>query len=160
MSRARRSLLIDFDPEIEKTLRQLRKASRIENMAQQPNQQQNNQADPPPEDNRVRSLHDYAMPTTNGAGPSIVRPAITNNFEIKPGIIQMIQHSVQFGGHPHEDPNEHIQNFLEICDTFCYNNVTDDTVRLRLFPFSLKEKAKCWLFSLPTGSITTWDEMS
>ena len=72
----------------------------------------------------------------------------------------MIQHSVQFRGHPQEDPNDHIQNFLEICDTFCYNGVTDDAVRLRLFPFSLKEKAKSWLCSLPPGSITTWDQMS
>ena len=103
----------------------------------------------------ARSLHDYAMPTAIGARPSIRRPKINNNFEIKPGIIQMIQHLVQFGGHPQEDPNDHIQNFLEICDTFCYNGVTDDAVRLRLFPFSLKEKAKFWLSSLPPGSITT-----
>ena len=103
---------------------------------------QQNQQQHPREDEIGRSLHDYAMPLTAGAGPSIRRPAVTNSFEINPGIIQMIPHSVQFGGHPQEDPNDHIQNFLEICDTFCYNGVTDDAVRLKLFPFSLKEKAK------------------
>ena len=115
MSRTRRSLLANFDPEIEKTLRQLRKANRTENMAHK----QQNQQQQPREDEIGRSLHDYAMPTTAGAGLSIRRPAINNNFEIKSGIIQMIQHSVQFGGHPQEHPNDHIQNFLEICDTFC-----------------------------------------
>ncbi|XP_063942932.1 uncharacterized protein LOC135150521 [Daucus carota subsp. sativus] len=33
----------------------------------------------------------------------------------------------------------------EICDTFKFNDVSDEAVKLRLFPFSLKDKAKgCW----------------
>ena len=35
--------------------------------------------------------------------------------------------------------------------------MTDDAIRLRLFPFSLNNKAKAWLISLPPGTITTWD---
>ncbi|WRX28177.1 Retrotransposon gag domain - like 10 [Theobroma cacao] len=51
-------------------------------------------------------------------------------------------------------------NFLKICDTFKYNGVTDDAIRLRLFPFSLRDKAKSWLNSLPNGSITTWEDLA
>lgn len=40
------------------------------------------------------------------------------------------------------DPNIHIANILEIYDTFKHNGVTDDVIHLRLFPFSLKDKAK------------------
>ncbi|KAL5580713.1 hypothetical protein UlMin_013155 [Ulmus minor] len=69
----------------------------------------------------------------------------------------MIQNSVQFGGLANDDPNLHIANFLEICDTFKHNGVTNDAIRLRLFSFSLNNKAKAWLTSLPPGTITTWD---
>ena len=84
-------------------------------------------------------------------------PIQANNFEIKLAFIQMIQSLVQFGGLANDDPNLDIANFLEICDTFKHNGVIDDAIRLRLFPFSLNNKAKAWLISLPPGTITTWD---
>jgi hypothetical protein len=34
-----------------------------------------------------------------------------------------------------------------------------NTIRLKLFPFSLKDKAKTWLQNLRPGSIRAWDEM-
>ncbi|XP_020271670.1 uncharacterized protein LOC109846842 [Asparagus officinalis] len=40
------------------------------------------------------------------------------------------------------------------------NGVSDDAIKLRLFPFSLRDKARPWLQSLPPGSITTWDQLS
>ena len=57
----------------------------------------------------------------------------------------MIQSSVQFYGLANEDPNAHITNFLEIYDAFKYNGVSDDAIRVRLFPFTLKDRAKAWL---------------
>ena len=76
----------------------------------------------------------YAVPLLKGIDPNIRRPTIqANNFEIKPTIIQMIQNTIQFCGLPNEDPNAHIVNFLEICDTFKHNGVTNDAIRFRLF---------------------------
>ena len=103
-----------------------------------------------------RALKDYSIPNV---GISSVRrlPIQVNNFEIKPAFIQMIQSSVQFGGFVNDNPNLHIANILEIYDTFKHNGVTDDAIRLQLFPFSLQNKVKAWLISLPPETITTWD---
>ena len=53
-----------------------------------------------------------------------------------------------------------LQFFFKICDTFKQNGVSDNAIRLRLFPFSLRDKAKEWLNSLPVGTITTWDGLA
>ncbi|CAA7047670.1 unnamed protein product [Microthlaspi erraticum] len=59
----------------------------------------------------------------------IVPPPVQNhNFEIKLGMINLI------------------------------NGVSEDAIKLRLFPMSLADKAHQWEKSLPHGTITTWDE--
>jgi len=40
------------------------------------------------------------------------------------------------------------------------NGVSTDAIWLRLFPFSLKDKARAQLHSLPSGCITTWDKLT
>ncbi|KAL5549438.1 hypothetical protein UlMin_004669 [Ulmus minor] len=106
-----------------------------------------------------RALRDYVAPNVAGTTSGIRRPAVqANNFEIKPSFIQMVQ-SNQFGGMSKDDPNTHIAYFLEVCDLYKINGVFEDAVRLRVFPFSLRDRAKEWLNSLPPGSITTWDEL-
>ncbi|KAG9442054.1 hypothetical protein H6P81_017908 [Aristolochia fimbriata] len=82
-----------------------------------------------------------------------------NNFDIKPHIIAMLQKHYQFNGLSHEDSNEHLGRFLDLCATFKYNGVFDDVVRLRLFKFTLTGRAKTWLNTLPVGSIGTWVEL-
>ncbi|KAL2226707.1 UNVERIFIED_CONTAM: hypothetical protein Sindi_2029400 [Sesamum indicum] len=37
--------------------------------------------------------------------------------------------------------------------------VTEEQVKLRAFPFSLGDKAKDWLYSLPSKSIVSWNEL-
>ena len=63
--------------------------------------------------------------------------------------------TTQFGGLPTENPKYYISNFVELCDTFKYNGVTEDAISLILFPFSLRDATKSWLNSLPANSITT-----
>ena len=104
-----------------------------------------------------RTLGDFAMPDISGSFGRIVAPTIANNnFEIKPRIIQMVQNN-QFGGLQGEDPYAHILTFLNVCATFKINGVMDDAIRLKLFPFLVRDKAQLWLASLPNESIITWE---
>lgn len=108
-----------------------------------------------------RSLRDYVVPLVQGLHSSISKLTIqANNFDIKLVIIQMIKTLVQFQGLPNDELNANIVIFLKICDTFNHNGVIDDAIRLRLFAFSLRDKAKNSLNSLPIGSITTCDDLA
>ncbi|KAI3465183.1 hypothetical protein Pfo_021846 [Paulownia fortunei] len=69
------------------------------------------------------------------------QPINANNFKLKPALISMVQQN-QFGQSTVEDLNAHLAMCLEICDTIKMNGVPDDAIRLRLFPFSLQDKAR------------------
>lgn len=74
--------------------------------------------------------------------PFIVKPNFgAENFELKPHLIQMVGRN-QFGGHHLESPHDHIVDFVERCDTITAKDLNGDVVRLRLFPFGLRDKAK------------------
>ena len=38
--------------------------------------------------------------------------------------------------------------------------ITEDQIKLRAFPFSVQDAAKEWLYDLPSGSITSWNELA
>ena len=96
--------------------------------------------------------------------PTVVQSAtqrlliLANNFKLKTITLQMLQ-NIQFHGLPSENPNTHLTNFIEVCDMIKYNRITEEALRLRLFPLSLSDKAKHWLTSQPLNSITSWNDL-
>lgn len=77
----------------------------------------------------LRSIPDYSRPSLVNIESIIIRPAIKAN------------------------------KFEKKRQMWRKSGISDNAIRLRLFPFSLKEKVKKWLISLPRGSITTWEQM-
>ncbi|XP_061358672.1 uncharacterized protein LOC133302872 [Gastrolobium bilobum] len=110
--------------------------------------------------NPPRTLGDYMTLARVPQTARIVRPNVdATNFELKSALLHLIQKD-QFIGGSTEDPYSHLENFLLYCDTLKMNGVSRDAILLRLFPCSLKEEARGWLWSLPQGSITNWDDLA
>ena len=88
-----------------------------------------------------KTLRDFSIPSADNVatGPNVDVGDV--NFELKSNLINMVQAS-PFCGKPNEDANAHLQNFMALCKTVTTRGVMADTIRLRLFPFSLLGKAK------------------
>src|SRR5262249_38178662 len=177
MLRSSSSEDLAFDPEIDRTYHRRLRARRanfatfeameghrgennpppaVDGIGNNPNQVTANENNPMQvaRNDLHRPMCELFMPTVNGVAPSIAWPTIqANNFELKPALIQMVQVN-PLGGGSSEDTHDHLTNFLQICAIIKSNGVSDDAIRLRLFPFSLKDKARSWLNSLPPHSLT------
>lgn len=60
---------------------------------------------------------------------------------------------------PTENPNLHLFIFVEVCSILKCNNVDPSTIRIRLVPFSLRDRACEWVQSLLENSIIIWGKL-
>ncbi|KAM1084261.1 hypothetical protein ACFX19_022975 [Malus domestica] len=79
-----------------------------------------------------------------------------NSFEIKHHMLEILP---TFRGLPNEDANLHVAKFIVGCKNILIRGFSAEAIKLRLFPFTLKDKAETWLFTLPANSITTWQQL-
>jgi hypothetical protein len=75
-------------------------------------------------------------------------------FKIKVSTICMVQHSPFTGK---EDLNLHLQAFVQLCQIFDEDGVTQHPMRARIFPFSLHGKPLRWFHTLPAESKQDWE---
>jgi hypothetical protein len=107
-----------------------------------------------------RTLKDYHIPRADNAQWPILLPALVGdppNFGF--GIVNLIQQNC-FHGLELENPHDHLNNFIQCCQTVKCSPASMKYVKLALFPFSLKDKTKVWFNSLPKGTVGTWPSMS
>ena len=75
---------------------------------------------------------------------------------IKPYLMPLLP---TFHGMESENPYSHMREFEEVYNTFKEETTTVDLMRLKLFPFTLKDIAKIWLNSLRPRSMQNWTKM-
>ena len=61
--------------------------------------------------------------------------------EISAALLNLVMKD-QFSGLPSEDAATHLNNFVDLCDMQKKKDVYNDIVKLKLFPFSLRDRAK------------------
>nr|GEU31325.1 reverse transcriptase domain-containing protein [Tanacetum cinerariifolium] len=106
-----------------------------------------------------RTMAQLLQAPTEGYEDAIVVPAITaGNFELKHGLLTLFQNK-QFFGHEKEDPHAHVRYFNKITSTLKFPNVSNTSIKLMLFLFSLEGAARIWPEKEPPRSIFTWDDL-
>nr|GEY66606.1 reverse transcriptase domain-containing protein [Tanacetum cinerariifolium] len=116
-------------------------------------------SDPPVPD--LRTMEELCQPSLNGRGRPIASIAIqATDFGLKNDMIQQVQNSSQFHGLPGDDANKHLDKFLHVTQSIKVNGVTDDALRLYLFPHYLTYHATAWFDRLPRNSINTFEQMA
>ncbi|KAD6794930.1 hypothetical protein E3N88_05826 [Mikania micrantha] len=122
----------------------------------------------PPPNMGVPMNYNQGMAHAQGATTHF-RPALTTNsspvvtpvrhgrsFEVRPAVLSSLP---TFHGRATEEPYQHLQEFEQFCQVTGGQGFSADEVKLILFPFSLKDRAKEWFSTLPAASIYTWAEM-
>ena len=155
--------IIQFDPEIEKTAKRLRKATKLQKQA-------NSGASQPSARSPLRTEETSSLTPTkppidtnqrdNMAAAAaaeeqplcITCPILNAPLELRTCMIHMLP---KFQGLENEDPHRHLKEFYVVCSSMRPQGITDEQIRLVAFPFTLIESAKDWLYYLPPGSITT-----
>nr|GFB13700.1 reverse transcriptase domain-containing protein [Tanacetum cinerariifolium] len=109
----------------------------------------------------LRTIEELCQPSLNGRGGPISLISIqATNFGLKNDMIQQVQNSYQFHGLLGDDANKHLDKFLHVTQSIKVNGVTDDALRLYLFPHSLTHHATAWFDRLPRNSINTFEQMA
>nr|GEV31348.1 DNA-directed DNA polymerase [Tanacetum cinerariifolium] len=106
-----------------------------------------------------RTMEELLQAPTKGYGEAIVIPEIlAENFEIKTNLLQLVQTN-KFHGFERDNPHTHINNFKRMTATLKYKDVSNDAIKLMLFPYSLEGAARIWYEKEPPNSILTWDDL-
>ena len=79
------------------------------------------------------------------------------SYEINAALLNLVMKE-QFSGSPNEDVASHLNTFVELCNMQRKKDVDNDIVKLKLFLFSLRDRAKTWFSSLPKNSIDSWNK--
>ncbi|CAN6697914.1 unnamed protein product [Malus baccata var. baccata] len=104
-------------------------------------------------------LGDSLTAHTTNIASYITYPAVEEEtaFEIKHHMLNILP---TFHGLSSDDPNMHIAEFLMGCKNILVRGFSAESIKLRLFPYTLKDQARRWLLTLPSGSISTWAQLS
>nr|GEW42164.1 reverse transcriptase domain-containing protein [Tanacetum cinerariifolium] len=106
-----------------------------------------------------RTMEELLQAPTKGYGEAIVIPKILAKiFEIKTNLLQLVQAN-KFHGRENDNPHTHISNFKRMTATLKYKDVSNDAIKLMLFPYSLENRARIWYEKEAPNSILTWDDL-
>nr|GEX22422.1 zinc finger, CCHC-type [Tanacetum cinerariifolium] len=112
------------------------------------------------DENPIRTLEYYTKHSHKGNTSTIELPVGNKVVPFRSDNIRLVQNRCSFHGLRSMDPNQHLNDFLKLVDSFDLDGENKERMRLHLFQFSLRDQASNWLEQLPAGSITTWEDLT
>ena len=106
--------------------------------------------------NNNSTLKELVAPDLDQQPLFIQYPQLEVAFELNSVMMHLLSTFHDFAG---EDPNKHLKEFHVVCSSMKPTNILEEQLKLSEFPFSLADSAKEWLYYLPYGTVTTWNEM-
>jgi hypothetical protein len=89
-------------------------------------------------------IKDFSAPSQLSLGPMpSSKPILSDAYELRPLLIEMVQTNT-FIGIEDEYPYRHLQQFEQTCDCLHIESMSDENIRWKHFPFTLKGKAHQW----------------
>ena len=103
-------------------------------------------------------LCDFSNTNNNDFIGTVIAPATSaESCDINTALLNLVMKD-QFSGTPNEDAASHLTHLWNYAICKRKKDVDNDIVKLKLFPFSLRDRAKIWFSSLPRNSIDSWDK--
>ena len=89
-------------------------------------------------------IYQYGAPMgTSLQSQESLKHILTPGYELRPRLINMVQDQ-PFSGKGDENPYSHLNEFEQTCACLRITGMSDETLRWKLFPFSLTGKAERW----------------
>ena len=101
----------------------------------------------------------YSVPKGDSLEPPpSSHPILSNGYEIHPAFIAMVR-ELPFYGRDDENPYSHLREFEHLCSCLVFSGMTQETIKWKLFPFSLLGRAKQWYAHTVGGVHGDWVEL-
>ena len=100
----------------------------------------------------ITPINQFAAPT--GAQlepPESSKPILTSGYELRPSLINLVQEQL-FSGEGDENPYTQLREFEQTCACLQIAGMSHETLKWKLFPFSLTGRAKHW-YTRTVGSV-------
>jgi len=92
------------------------------------------------------------------APPKSAKPITALSYELRPAFIAMVREQ-SFLGLEYDNPYHHLREFEQLSACLTIAGMSQETLRWKLFPFSLSERAKQW-YAQNVGKVAgDWEDL-
>src|SRR6187455_2490014 len=90
--------------------------------------------------------------------PPSSHPILTPSYELRPSFIAMVREQT-FSGTNAESPYAHLREFEQLCSCLTIVGMTQETLKWKLFSFSLAGGAKKWYSLAISTTEGSWETL-